>query len=647
MLTFLCIILSIQSTFSRLLAGSPRPDADSIVDKIVGELKRLPGGDPRERPEHHSHDPLDHLVEDLPGLPSDYSSRMYAGHVRVWEPTIQNRGSLFYWLVESQGDPENDPLLIWLNGGPGCSSMEGLLAENGPFWIHNDARHLYTNQWSWNRHANVLYIDQPVGTGLSVVVDNQFAQNQTEVDTMFATFLHNWFKMYPQYRDRDLWFSGESYAGHYIPYFAFGIKDGRGAFRGLEDLKIRGLMIGNGWSHPLIQTQSWPEYGYNSGLIGWQERHYLEKLAEECGHAYSEFPLINPNPLPENETRYRNVEREHRWGDDETNPKGEKEMKEMEVHLPGADNPGRIRSAPLAVPQCNKIFESLLSLSGSPDTGLINIYDIRLYDTTAGDAWPPAQNYMGPYLNRPEVRRALHAMELYEWKECSGPVNRALGRDNMIATRPIIVKLMDEYNVPILVYNGQFDFICNHVGTEAYLSTMSAWTGLPDWLKTRRGIWNVNKKIAGYVKASGNLTFLLVLGGSHMVPMDVPEQTYDMIRRFMSGKQFDDEYPTVNVPFTPTVPYIPGDTVPDKHYDASREVLSNIEAFNVKSSDGAFLGFALPLLLFCVIFVSVVYYLFNNKRSEYQSVAEVTETVDTAEQFQSSDILLHGGSNDD
>jgi len=294
--------------------------------------------------------------------------------------------------------------------------MEGFFTENGPFWMHTDGYHLIPNKYAWNLHANVLYIDQPVGTGLSYAVNEHYAKNQSEVDTMFATFLHNFYKMYPQYRYRDLWFSGESYAGHYIPYFATGIKDGRGAFRGLEDLKLRGLMIGNGWSHPLIQTQSWPEYGYNVGIIGWQERHYLEKLAAECGRAYVHHPLVNPNPLPTpnaNNTHYRDVEREWRSDDPIL-----VEMKEKPAtRLPGADNPGRIHSAPLAVPQCNEIFETMLALSGSQNTGMINVYDVRLYDTTAGDVWPPAQKYIRAYLNRIDVRRALHALERYEWME--------------------------------------------------------------------------------------------------------------------------------------------------------------------------------------------------------------------------------------
>jgi len=215
------------------------------------------------------------------------------------------------------------------------------------------------------------------------------------------------------------------------------------------------------------------------------------------------------------------------------------------------------------VEECNKVFEYLLLLSGSEKTGLINVYDIRLYDTTAGDTWPPSQQPMGEYLNKKEVRKAIHAAELYTWHECSGPVNRELGKDNMKAARPLIVKALDEFKLPVLIYNGQWDLICNHVGTEAYLSTMIAYKDLEKFLGSRRAVWNVGGEIAGYVKhaAGTKLTFLLVLGGSHMAPMDRPKQCYDMIYRFMNGKAFNDEETMVDLPFTPTVPYIPGDVV--------------------------------------------------------------------------------------
>ena len=69
----------------------------------------------------------------------------------------------FYWFFESRSDPANDPLIIWLTGGPGCSSTLALLGENGPCSVNDDATGTVTNPYSWNSKANILWLDQPVG----------------------------------------------------------------------------------------------------------------------------------------------------------------------------------------------------------------------------------------------------------------------------------------------------------------------------------------------------------------------------------------------------------------------------------------------------------------------------------------------------
>jgi carboxypeptidase C (cathepsin A) len=98
------------------------------------------------------------LVKSCPMIPSDYNHKWYSGYL-----DISGTKHLHYFLFESQNNPATDPLLIWLNGGPGCSSVLGALYENGPFVFLAGTSTFKTNDYSWNKFANVLYIESPAG----------------------------------------------------------------------------------------------------------------------------------------------------------------------------------------------------------------------------------------------------------------------------------------------------------------------------------------------------------------------------------------------------------------------------------------------------------------------------------------------------
>lgn len=120
---------------------------------------------------------------------------------------------LFYWFFESRNDPKNDPVVLWLNGGPGCSSLTGLFMELGPSSINEKGEVVY-NPSSWNENANVIFLDQPVNVGYSYSsgkVSNTVAAGK-DVYALLTLF----FKQFPQYAKQPFHISGESYAGHYI-----------------------------------------------------------------------------------------------------------------------------------------------------------------------------------------------------------------------------------------------------------------------------------------------------------------------------------------------------------------------------------------------------------------------------------------------
>lgn len=129
---------------------------------------------------------------------------------------------LHYVFVTSLTDPINDPVVLWFNGGPGCSSLLALFQEHGPYVIDDGEYYIKTNPEPWNKRANILYLESPAGVGFSTAglpSDYQHNDMSQSKDAMAA--LLSWYKGYPEYLRNDLYISGESYGGIYTPYLAW------------------------------------------------------------------------------------------------------------------------------------------------------------------------------------------------------------------------------------------------------------------------------------------------------------------------------------------------------------------------------------------------------------------------------------------
>lgn len=123
---------------------------------------------------------------------------------------------MFYWLFPSRSNPDKDPLIIWLTGGPGCSSELAIFVENGPMRLEHGLP--VKNEISWNNNANLLYLDQPIGTGYSHGSIFNLPKNEQKVREQFGIFIRKFYEKFPEFKGRDLYVTGESYAGHYIPF---------------------------------------------------------------------------------------------------------------------------------------------------------------------------------------------------------------------------------------------------------------------------------------------------------------------------------------------------------------------------------------------------------------------------------------------
>lgn len=140
----------------------------------------------------------------------------WAGNIEITGKTISDKPSLFFWLWGKDDTKASDDLVIWLNGGPGCSSLGGMLQENGPFLYESVKEKPFANPYSWTKEANILYVEQPVGTGFTTGKTKNTDEQQ--VAAQFSSFLDGFFKDFPELKGKNLYITGESYAGTYIPH---------------------------------------------------------------------------------------------------------------------------------------------------------------------------------------------------------------------------------------------------------------------------------------------------------------------------------------------------------------------------------------------------------------------------------------------
>lgn len=222
---------------------------------------------------------------------------MYSGYITL--PGTQKE--LHYLLVESQGNWTTDPLIYWTNGGPGCSSMLGFAQEHGPYRNVEGTTTFVPNPYSWNLNANVLYVEQPAGVGYSYCgagassAECKFDDNSSAADNL--AFVIEWFKQWPEYKNHELFLTGESYAGIYVPLLAHQMSLYNDNQTSPDTkLPLNGMLVGNGctnWTYDTMPATL--EEAYPKALMG-QELHD-KMVADMCDYTNLQFP-DQPQPTP-------------------------------------------------------------------------------------------------------------------------------------------------------------------------------------------------------------------------------------------------------------------------------------------------------------------------------------------------------------
>ncbi|KAJ3498382.1 hypothetical protein NLG97_g1159 [Lecanicillium saksenae] len=384
-----------------------------------------------------------------------------------------NDKHLFFWFFESRNNPAKDPVVLWLNGGPGCSSMAGLFTELGPATIPNYDQKPVRNDYSWNNNASVIFLDQPVNTGFSYSNSNVGTSVASAKD--IYSLLTFFFKQYPQYAKQDFHIAGESYAGHYIPVTANEILS-----HANRNINLKSILVGNGLTEPLTQYNYYrPMACGEGGRPSVLADKYCKKMDAALPHCES---LIKDCYDTEDDDRCSDAQN-----------------------------------------YCNSNVLGVFRYSGRSD------YDIRIRN---GEGTP---DYSSQFLSNSRTVKALGAE--HDWSECDGGVYNAFSQtgDWMKPIYRVVPNLLTQ--IPVLIYAGDADYICNWLGNRAWTKALD-WPGKDAFNKAATVALKLggSGKEYGQITHSGNFNFMRIYDAGHFVPGDQPQSASDFFNRWISGE---------------------------------------------------------------------------------------------------------------
>ncbi|KAL6562151.1 hypothetical protein OROGR_003158 [Orobanche gracilis] len=481
--------------------------------------------------------PVEHLVKNLPGQPAVVNFRHYASHITVNEKMGR---ALFYWFYEATIHADDKPLVLWLNGGPGCSSVGyGATQEIGPFLVDADGRSLNFNAFSWNTEANLLFVESPIGVGFSYTNTSGDYDNLGDEFTAkdAYVFLQKWFLMFPSYRTRMFFIAGESYAGKYVPELAEVIIDNN---KKSSFINLKGILLGNPETDDVEDLKGYVDYAWSHAIVS-DETH--KTIIESCDF-HSADPLNDTNCSNATDEVYRQYN---------------------EIDMYSLYTPTCIRSSD---DKSSSIIARLGSLT------LMSL-GFTVYD-------PCLDDYAKSYYNRLDVQKALHVSDgttLRNWSICNSTLFDSW-YDSKPSMIPIYQKLIDA-RLRIWLYRTLSLHTVGHDRAQrSWAKTRSLHTmghdhvqrscaailgpfamhsggdtdGRVPVLSTRYSLsllklpitaawrpWYHKKQVAGWIEEHKGITFVTVKGAGHDVPTFKPEESLALFASFLAGKTLPSE----------------------------------------------------------------------------------------------------------
>ncbi|CAH8388440.1 unnamed protein product [Eruca vesicaria subsp. sativa] len=406
------------------------------------------------------------LIESFPGQPP-VSFKQYGGYV----PVNEAAGRFFYYyFVEANKSSDTAPLVLWLNGGPGCSSLGGGgLQEQGPFRVHSDGKSLFLNPYAFNNEANMLYLESPAGVGFSYAntPENIFDSNDKKTAEDNYMFLLNWLERFPEYKTKEFYIAGQSYAGHYGPQLAqIILQRNKQTF-----INLRGLLLGNPSLDRKVETDSENPYMVSHAII---PQKFIDDTLT-CGEG----------PQCSDALWNLDVQKDH-------------------VDLYN-----------ILAPKCSN--ETLTSEPNKDAT-------VMVYE-------PCSESYVRAYLNNETVQKALHVNPTTltdGWQFCNHTISDQWNEKDRYRTLvPVLHEIMGQ-GIRIVVYSGDLDLAVPVTGTIQVIKNMNL-TVEKVWHR-----WFSGGDLGGFTEQyKGNFTFATVRGAGHHAAIDQPLRALTIFSSFI------------------------------------------------------------------------------------------------------------------
>ncbi|CAG5094985.1 Oidioi.mRNA.OKI2018_I69.XSR.g13975.t2.cds [Oikopleura dioica] len=498
----------LQGEMSRLTEGTE--PYESIREQVIQEYRQcVKDGylkNVREYQETHQ-SPLedssaeDDLVSSLPGI--DLSTKnftLYSGFLNF------EAKHYHYVFVERNG---TEKWALWLNGGPGCSSMDGFLTENGPFRVHKDGS-LVDNQFAWSKNVSILYLESPVDVGFTYSdnrADETFiGDKSTTRDNTKA--LEKFIEKFPAYSSKPLILTGESYAGIYISLLLEALSS-HTTFKNILD----GALIGNGMFDYGINYNTMIHFANGHGLI--PPSLWKNVLSDCCKNITEQCEFYDPEisdicALQTSEVMNVIFQVGLNWYNIYARCVTKNEFQTRQLIADSAPE------------QVRRLFNAKKKLQMAPTC----LSDLAIRT----------------YLNKPEVVKALHVENSpasKNWTVCSDSVFQAYQKTYTDVRANLINYFRNTRELGktphLIIYNGDIDMACNFLGGRDFATSLN-FRMLDDqrpWLYKDDG---ENLQLGGYVTQYEYLSFVTIKGSGHMVPTDQPEAALVMFQMYLENK---------------------------------------------------------------------------------------------------------------